>query len=313
MKHSIVLWDCTFRNFFHLLESLTDQDYRLDDVEVIFVEQRSREMAEGYAKKEDVRSIWDVAEDVSDRLNVRVISLDEPLDEPYHPGRLLNAGLQQATGEILSTMDADLLVPRNFLTVLDQMHDRGPRLITLHRYRAAYPCGTTIDDWKNQIIDYDLIRSTCPDAYTPVPPVNGNKAPLLSTRRETWAAIEGYEEHRLFATAYTLFGRDIALRFSLALGRGKELPMPLACVHPWHPTEVSRDDSQIRILYQAQQAAIEWSKNNASATISARGMVLQQMYRDHAQAIDAAIAYAERDMHASTHGQLLEPASAEQA
>jgi hypothetical protein len=306
MKHSIVLWDCTFRNFFHLLDSLAQQAYDLGEVEVIVVEQRSRELAEGYARQEGVRSAWEVADDVADRLNVRILALDESMSTPYHPGRLLNVGLQEATGEILSTMDADLLVPAGFLSLLERMHERGQRVITLHRHQAAYPCGTTVDDWKHQIIDYDLILPTCPDAGVPIPQVNQNKAPLLSARRETWDAIEGYDEHVLFSTAYTCFGRDASVRFNVALGGGQEIPMPIACVHPWHPTEVQRNDMKIRCLYQAQNFAMKWSHTQQAPRVSQRNGYLQNLYGNNAVAIDGAIQYAEQHMVATTHGRPVE-------
>jgi hypothetical protein len=297
-NHTIISWDSTFRNFFHLLTSLADLDWGRDRLQVIFVEQRSAATAAAYAAAEGCKSVAQVVAEVADRLDVTLVYLDED-DAAYHPGRLLNAGLARATGDIVSTMDADILVPRQFLRVLDALHQRGQRVFTMHRPAALFPCGTTKADWKNQIIDYELVRNLAPQAFQPMQDVVHNKAPLLSTRRENWEAIGGYDEHRLFSTAYTMFGRDVSLRFRLLLG-DVELPMPMYCIHPWHPTEVNRSDSKIGVMFAAQQGLIKWSEERRVFDVRKRKAVADQLYADNRALVEAAISFAEDEQMVST-------------
>lgn len=297
-KHTIISWDSTFRNFFHLLPSLADLEWGRDRLQVIFIEQRSAATAAAYAAAEGCKTVAQVAAEVADRLDISVVHLDED-DAVYHPGRLLNAGLERATGDIVSTMDADILVPRQFVRVLDELHKRGPRVFTMHRPAAQFPCGTTKADWKNQIVDYDLVRNLCPHAFAPIPDVVNNKAPLLSTRRENWEAIGGYDGHRLFSTAYTMFGRDISLRFRLLLGE-VEVPMPMFAIHPWHPTELNRQDDKITVLFGAQQGLMKWSEDNQVFDVRKRQAVADQLYASHRDRVDIAIAFAEDEQRSST-------------
>ena len=308
MRHSIVTWDSSFRSFFHLLPALAAQDFDLAMVEVVLIEQRSRKTALQVAAASGVRPAEAVCEAIADRLAVDLVYLDEPDAVPYHPGRLLNVGLARASGEILSTMDVDLLVPRNFLAVLDWMHAEGDCIATLHRYDAAYPCGVTVADWTRQLIDHELILNTTLNRATPIPPTVANKAPLLSTRRAHWQAIGGYDDHPLFATAYTLFGRDISARLEILLGK-KELPMPVAAVHPWHPREMQRQAATFQVLYQAQSALIGWSVEHKKPDHAARREVAERLMTQYRPQITEAIRTAEAQMLANARAPRPRPAA----
>lgn len=308
MRHSIITWDSSFRNFFHLLPALAAQDFDLAEVEVILVEQRSRGTALEVAAAFGVEPAEAVCAALADRLAVDIVHLDEPDDEPYHPGRLLNVGIRRAQGEIVSTMDADMLLPRNFLAVLDRMHATGDCVATLHRYDAAYPCGVTVENWTRQLIDYDLILNTAANRATPIPAEVPNKAPLLSTRRAHWKAIGGYDDHPLFATAYTLFGRDVSARFELLLGK-KELPMPMPAVHPWHPREVNRQTAIFQVLYQAQSALIGWSIDRKEPDRAARREVADRLMAQHRPHVLQAIRRAEAEMVANARAPRRRPAA----
>jgi hypothetical protein len=176
----------------------------------------------------------------------------------------------------------------------------------MHRFQPDHPCGTTEEDWKNQILDYDLVLNTCMNRHQGIPRVVPNKAPLLSSRRDLWEAVEGYEEHRLFATAYTLFGGDISARFGIMIDQA-EVPMPIGCVHPWHPTEVRRDDSQKKTLFEAQQRTIQHSMQNGYYRPSQRREYIEKLYETNREIIERAIESAEREMIDSSHGQLPAP------
>ncbi len=151
-KHSIISWDCSFRNFFHLISSLENQDYDLSNVEFIFIEQRSQSVADEICRTVATLPINEVVRRYTKKLQVQICYLEEADSEPYHPGRLLNRGIELAKGAYISTMDADILVPNNFFKVLDMVHARGDVVVCMHRYTAAYPCGVLFENWTNQII-----------------------------------------------------------------------------------------------------------------------------------------------------------------
>ncbi|MDZ7714099.1 MAG: glycosyltransferase family A protein [Rhodovibrio sp.] len=298
-KHSIIIWDRAFRNFFHLLPSLAEQDYPLDQIQIVVVEQNSEATAVTFAEREGCAPVGQVIASLPKEINVDVVYLEED-DQPYHPGRLLNEGLARSDGDICSTMDCDVLVPRDFLRILDRLHARGPRVVTMARSEAAFPCGTTIADWKNQIVDYDLVRNICPNAWAPIPRDAPNKAPLLSARRAHWDAIGGYDPHYVFSTAYTKFGMDVSTRFKLLLGQEAEIPHPKRCIHPWHPTEVNRQGDSAKVLFSIQDMLIRWSVTKGAWSLDQRHEVAETLYRKNAKLIDWAVTNAETDQKTAT-------------
>jgi len=295
VRHSIVAWDSSFRNAFHLLRSLAETDYDRDEVELIFVEQRAKAVADEVATTHGVASVEQVADDVGDRLRVEICYLDQRDDRPYHPGRLINAGLALASGTVVSTMDADVLVPADFFRALDDAHAKGNRVATMDRVEASKPCGVPVSDWTHQIIDYDRVLAICPRAKLPIPETVTNKAPLLSARREHWRAIGGYDAHRIFSTGYTLFGVDVSTRFGLLLGP-VERGLPIRCVHPWHPTNMRRGEEIFRCLFEVQRRAIGWSRRMRSFDVRERAAISDALFEEHRTALEDAIAVAERSM-----------------
>src|SRR5262245_44912601 len=103
MIHSIISWDCCYRNFFHLIGSLEEQDYPKDQFEVIYVEQRSRKQSDDFNHSLNLLSLGDTVARFSSRLNVRVVYLDK-VDSPYHLGISNNHGIRMAKGKYISVM-----------------------------------------------------------------------------------------------------------------------------------------------------------------------------------------------------------------
>jgi hypothetical protein len=295
LRHSIICWDSCFRNFFHLLGSLAEQDYDLSSVEVVFVEQRSRERAAAWAARHGVAPVEQVAGALSARLNVRIYHLNQDAAQPYHPGALLNFGLRKARGEILSTMDVDTLVPPIFLTMLDQAHAVRPRVVNMHRYMADRPCGVGVEAWTRQTVDYWKVLALCSDVQHRIPLRATNYAPLLSAHRDHWRDIGWYDDHVLFSTPYTLFGRDVATRLVILLGDVEHV-LPIACVHPWHPTSVCREKEIFQGLYQAQTRLIEWSQQNRAPHAQVRRTLADEIHQQQRGEIERAIAAAEAEM-----------------
>lgn len=267
-SHSFITWDCCFRDFFHLIPSLSQCNTESDNtIEVILVEQRTREEAEKRARQNGVQMAEEVAGEVSSRINVDVIYMND--DGVYHPGKALNHGIKKASGEIVSAMDADILVPERFVNLLDLLHSKGERLVTMNRLSAAFPCGTTKENWKDQVVDYELVSQLSPKYGKPIPEFVGNKAPLLSTRKNLWEEIGFYDEHFIFSTAYTKFGQDVSRRFAL-LRPESEIAMPVSCVHPFHPTPMQRKSKTYKLLYDMQEKAMVWSESNRYIDVKAR-------------------------------------------
>jgi hypothetical protein len=179
------------------------------------------------------------------------------------------------------------------------VHAGGARVATMFRHLAPAPCGTTRENWTRQIVDYQRVLRMCGTRDRPIPDHVSNKAPLLSAHRDHWEAIGGYDPHRLFSTAYTLFGRDVARRFKLLLGDA-ERTISVAGVHPWHPTEMRRRSDPFRILVEVQSLAIAWSAERRLFDVRARREASDALYAEHAEALDRAIARAEEEMRRST-------------
>jgi hypothetical protein len=77
MIHTIISWDCCFRNFFHLTGALAEQQYSKDQYELIYVEQRSRQASDAYNHKLGLQSLQDTVDAYRDRFNVRGLFLSQ--------------------------------------------------------------------------------------------------------------------------------------------------------------------------------------------------------------------------------------------
>jgi len=84
--HTIISWDYCFRNFFHLIGSLAEQNYPKDKYELIFVEQRDREASDAYNHNLGLRSLQDTVNAYRNRFNVRTVFLSRDYSHPYHLG-----------------------------------------------------------------------------------------------------------------------------------------------------------------------------------------------------------------------------------
>jgi hypothetical protein len=194
-------------------------------------------------------------------------------------------------------MDADVLVPREFLRVLDRAHARGKHVANMFRAEAPRPCGVGFEDWVHQVVDYESVLAISPSGKLPIPDTVSNKGPLISARREHWQAIAGYDPHRLFSTGYTLFGRDVSLRLRLLLGP-VERALPIRCVHPWHPNDLRRSEEIFQVLWNVQSLVMGWSQREKVFDVRSRAPITDALYEEHREALELAIATAERAQRA---------------
>ena len=288
MKHSIIAWDSSYRSFFHLVQGAREQDYDPLKYELIYVEQRSREHANAYARQEGVRSLDDLQKEVGDDFCFHVEYLGDPLSNPYHLGKCVNRGIEIAEGEIVSVMDGDQLLPRNFLRALDEFHRSGPAVANVIRRMAPEPLGVSRENWKEAIIDYEQCLAIC-DA-SPIPEETPNFGPLISAPAEVWEAIRGYSTHTLWSTGLSRIGEDVNRRLERCLGvKGRPLP-EIVVAHPWHPTGFDRDVLRSKKMFRLQGQVLDYSEQENIVDWTDRQLFSDEIYQKNRTFVDRTLA-----------------------
>jgi glycosyltransferase involved in cell wall biosynthesis len=290
VKHSIISWDCSFRNFYHLIDGLLAQKYDRDKFEFIYVEQRSREVADAFNHKLGLKSLWDRYQEVKNSINLRVIYLNDPLNIPYHVGRAVNKGIEEAKGEIISVMDGDLLVPPDFLVKLERYHRKqGTAIVNLMRHTCSRPVGVDKAHWTKQIIDFERCLEVCPTRNDPIPRKVENKGPLISARREFWEAIGGYDIHPIWSTGVSRIGQDVTARLEIFTGvQSTTLPKCLA-VHPWHPQGFLRETISSQRMLSLHSELIDWAHSYRQPSWKKRLSYTEQLYLKNKKFVDKMI------------------------
>jgi hypothetical protein len=278
IKHSIVSWDCSFRNFYHLIDGLLSQKYDREKFELIYVEQRDKAHAEAYNRTLGLKTLHDRLLELSGELQLRIEYLNDPLNLPYHLGRCVNRGLAMARGEIISVMDGDLLLPSDFLTRLEEQHSKGQQVVNLLRLMAASPVNAGSDRWTEGQVDFDLCLRECPPVPKPFPVSVDNKGPMISARREAWLAVDGYDEHPIWSTGLSRLGQDVNRRLELAC-KCNSIALPdRFAVHPYHPLGFSRSTLDSVRLLSLQANLIDWSKERDELSWRVRSRVTQKLF-----------------------------------
>ena len=289
MIHSIISWDCSYRNFFHLIDGLLNQDYDRDEFELIYVEQRTEEFANTYNHKLGLKSLRNRYEEVKDQINIQIIYLGDDETIPYHLGRCNNKGIELAKGEIISIMDGDLLLPPNFLTMLEEYHRKQTAIVNLFRHTASYPIGVEKENWTEGVIDFERCLEACPTRNDPIPQTVGNKGPLISARKEHWKAVDGYDLHPIWSTGLSRLGQDVNARLEILTGvESTALPNAFA-VHPYHPAGFKRTVTKSQRLLDLQQNLIDWSRSNEKPSWKERTTYTEQLYNANREFVDKMI------------------------
>jgi hypothetical protein len=258
MRHTFISWDSSFRNFHHLIDGLACQQYDLDQVELIYVEQRTREQSDAYNHAMGLFSLSDRAQ--SSHSFLKVLFMSESEDQTYHLGRILNVGLEQATGGIITIMDGDMLLPPDFLIELDKLHEQCPTVINVERKMCPRPLHANMDDWYNGTVDYEECLAICPDRDE-IPAYVSNKGPMISATAEAFKQVGGYEEHGMFATGLSRAGQDLNARLEMATGAPSKVINRVA-VHPYHPQGFSRKSLDAVRVLQVHADIIEWTRRH---------------------------------------------------
>jgi hypothetical protein len=291
MRHSIISWDCCYRNFFHTAVALSDQEFDFRNFEVIYVEQRTKTASDRFNREMGLSSLGDVARTLEDRMNLRVIYLGDGPDTPFHWGRATNLGITASSGEIISIMDGDLLVDRDFLSKLDIEHRRSSKaVVNLHRLMLAGPIGVSRDRWMEQDVTFDRCLDACPDRNQPLPGSVQNYGPMISARREHWESIHGYDEHPIWSTGLSRIGEDVTRRLEIRLDTRSYLLPSTVCVHPWHPVGFRRDTFAARRMLSLQEELVEWAGHNQESDWRERLPTAEALYRRNRRFVDSVLA-----------------------
>lgn len=294
MKHSIISWDCSFRNFFNLVDGLLYQDYPRSDFELIYVEQRSQDTADRYNHMLGLKSLWDRYEEVKDKINISIYYLNDPLKVPYHLGKCNNYGISKAKGEIISIMDGDLLLPRDFLHELAQQYEQEDVVLNLHRLMCERPVNASLENWVKGEIDFEKCLEVCPNKDNPIPKVVSNKGPMISAKRKFWQMINGYDPNPIWSTSTSKSGVDVNTRLEIAAKSSSRSLEKSFAVHPWHPVgyaAANREklDSLAKKILNIQTTIIEYSTDNNIWSWEDRISFSQQLVDEHKDLLEEVI------------------------
>jgi hypothetical protein len=290
VRHSIISWDCCYRNFFHTAFTLSNQEFDADDYEVIYVEQRTEIASDRFNRQLGLSSLSDVVRALEKHINVRAVYMGDDLEAPLHWGRAVNRGIQASRGEVVSVMDGDLLLERDFLSKLNNEHSNSPRaVVNLHRRMVPHAIGVAPEHWTEQRVTFEACLDACPDRDRPLPKSPNNYGPMISARREHWDAISGYDEHRIWSTGLSLLGTDVTRRLEIQAGSRAYLLPDTVCVHPWHPVGFRRDTLSARRILSLQRELIEWASSNATSHWRERLAITESVYGENRRLVERVI------------------------
>jgi len=282
LTHSIISWDCSNRDFFHLIDGLLDQKYDRSQFELIYVEQRSKNFADTHNHKLGLKSLSDRYQEIKDQMDIQIIYLGDEKIVPYHLGRCNNKGIELAKGKIISIMDGDLLLPPDFLKNLEKYHKNHKKaVVNIFRHTANYPVGVKKENWTKGIIDFEQCLAACPTRNDRIPRTVSNKGPLISARKEYWKVINGYDLHPIWSTGLSRLGQDVNARLEILTGfRSITLPNTIT-VHPYHPAGFKRNVIKSQRLLDLQQKLIDWAITNEEPSWKKRIIYTEKLYNNN--------------------------------
>lgn len=212
--------DGGFRERFHLLNCLEEQTLDKSEYEVIWVEYYNEIPAE-----------------VANSAFVRTITLNNPKNVMYHSSYCFNRGIRESRGELAVIIDADVVVERDFLESVWLEHQRYDEL-------AMYIVRLDQDQqYSSQDVSLERLKQVC-QLRSP-----SNFGGCLTVRKCWLEAINGYEQHRAFASNYHSNGLDVNARLK-NLGLAVKWHSELRLYHPWHPGTHGERREQVRGVWQ---------------------------------------------------------------
>ena len=220
IKISIITWDGSFRESFHTVDTFGGQDFSAERFEFIWVDFYNNQNP-------------NLLEKISKYANARILNLNNDKNLPWHLGKCLNAGIKEARGNILVIPDGDVIVSKDLLNKIEKEHEKYKDLVLYFR-RWDEPADFH-DDFNRYDINY--LEKVCV-MYVPT-----NYGGLISTRKQTLASVNNYEESKIFSGPGAN-GLELYIRL-----RNKGFPVKwhqTKIFHPYHAnTGVSYTDRNI--------------------------------------------------------------------
>lgn len=205
---SIITWDASFRESYHTIHSLSEQEFDPKKYEILWIEFYENQSP----------ALLSLSRIVP---NLRIITLRNSPSVPWHLGVCMNRGISEAKGEILILCDGDIIVPANFLQTVSEEHAQNQRLALYFR-RWDEP-----EEFHRDAQSYTIGHlAQVSVLYNPT-----NYAGALSIRKNNIMAVGGYEESEVFAgpgvNGMELYLRIRNLGFSVAWHKER-------IFHPFH-------------------------------------------------------------------------------
>jgi len=285
MIHTIISWDFSYRNFFHLIDGLLAQNFLKEEFELIFIELRTKKHANKYNHSLGLKSLEDRYYEVNNNMNITIRYLNKPKKIPDNWGFCNNEGLRLAKGDIISVMDGDLLLPFDFLTKLYNFHKKNKKaVVNVFRKNCAYPVGVkSFNNWITCDVDFKKCLRACPSQFDPIPRYVENKGPMISARKVFWEAIEGYDENPIWGTIIAKNAEDVNTRLEIVTGESSICFPDSFVVHLWHPRVIYPVDR--KKFYSFQDQLVNWSIENKKYKVSDRTPLANQIYEQNAEQI----------------------------
>ncbi len=202
---SVILWDCSFRENFHAIESYLDQNLPSGSFEVIWVEFYDKVSPQVLSFQEKYS-------------NFRIHKLG--LKGQWHYGKCINEGVRISRGDIVIISDGDVVVDNNFIEDELEIQRNEKELVNYHRRydELVQP------EKYNVKIEYLKEITTFKHV--------DNFAGCFSMWKKDFIAVNGYEEDMVFSGP-SACARDAYIRFKNN-GFKVRWDVKKRLFHPWH-------------------------------------------------------------------------------
>ncbi len=223
VKISVIMVDGGFRERIFGVEYFSKQEFPQDEYEIIWVEFYDQ-VHPGVRKYP--------------RVKVKVLNREGI----YHSSYCFNMGIKEATGEILVIVDADVMVTKDFLSTVYEEHRKNHELV-MYFYRFCQEK----ELFNKKDFSFEYIKKSAK-----LPALNvDNYGGCLSVRKKWLIEVDGYEQHRAFATGNHSNGKDVYTRLK-NLGLCVKWHPEKFLYHPWHPGTGGSGADKARVKWQQE-------------------------------------------------------------
>jgi len=201
------MYDGGYRERFHLIDMLAAQKLSKDLFELIWVEHFDT-----------------IHEDLKSNPGVKIVTLNRR--PPLFVSYCWNEGIRKSNGDILVMIDADVVVPSNFLETVLREHKRNSRLV-MYFFRPEEPGPDPVPD-QLPPVNIDFLKKVC------ILNNPNNYGGCLTVRKKWMMQVNGYEQFPCFAGNVFTGGKELYTRFK-NLGLEIKWYPSMMLYHPWHP------------------------------------------------------------------------------